>query len=173
MTRRCAKPLTGNAYCTRSVSLLGGDTTPVALPMIEISLVATGVLAATLTLIEVATAPAATVVDPKVRLTPAGTPDAVSATAPPNPPPRVMLTPTLPVPPGGTVTLAGVSVTAMVPWGSGGIGSGPAVPLPSLHAGAPSRIAVASQRRAVAGTVPRREALQSGSTEGIGAFGEG
>ncbi len=109
-------------YWMRSVSLVAGDVMPLPLPMIEISVVPGAALPAITRFTEVETALGDTVDDPKVRFTPAGTPDAESATAPAKLPVRVTVRPTPPVAPGASVTLDGVRLSEMVPPGSGATG---------------------------------------------------
>ena len=86
----------------------------------EMLVVDVGMPAATVTVTDVLTALAETVGDAKATVMPAGRPVAPSDTAPAKLPPRVTVSPALPLPPGDTVTLDGVRFTVIVPVTTGG-----------------------------------------------------
>ena len=107
-------------YCwIRNVSFAASDMMPPPVPTIEISDVPGAALLATVRFTDVETDPDDTVDEPNVRLTPAGTPDAASVTAPAKLPSRVMDSPRPPTPPGASVRLDGVRLSEIVPEGIG------------------------------------------------------
>ena len=102
-------------YNVRKVSVTAGDVRPLPVPTMVIGVDGTTVPAATATFTDVEKLPEDTVLDPNVSDTPAGTPEALSSTAPAKSPPREIDSPTLPVPPAATLRLPGSNVSAIVP----------------------------------------------------------